>query len=100
MFSIIAAACRNMGIGINNTLPWRLRNEMKYFERVTKSGASSATQADEPTKRNVVIMGRKSWDSIPEKYRPLKQRINIVLTRRLDGEKVELLDGTRVLLYG
>ncbi len=62
-----------MGIGIGNKLPWRLKGDMQYFQYVT-------TEA-EPGKVNAVIMGRKTWESLPEKSRPLKGRVNIVLSR-------------------
>ncbi|XP_076005646.1 dihydrofolate reductase [Genypterus blacodes] len=75
----IVAVCPDLGIGMNGNLPWhpaRLSNEFKHFRKMT------ATPAVEG-KRNVVIMGRKTWFSIPEKNRPLNNRINIVLSREL-----------------
>jgi dihydrofolate reductase len=82
---LIVACDQNRGIGKNGQLPWRLPADMKYFAQTT-----SAKAAHEPD--NVVIMGRKTWQSIPEKFRPLKNRCNIVLTRdpahtRLDLDK-------------
>lgn len=71
--NIIAAACENMGIGKNGNLPWRLKKEMKFFQDKTSC-------VDRIDKQNAVIMGRKTWFSIPEKYRPLPDRINVVLT--------------------
>lgn len=47
---------------------------MDYFSRMT-------TQTEDANKKNVVIMGRKTWDSIPAKYKPLPNRINFVLSR-------------------
>ncbi|KXJ94430.1 dihydrofolate reductase-like domain-containing protein [Microdochium bolleyi] len=77
--TLVVAATRQMGIGRNGTLPWTgLRKEMAYFARVTKRLPASA---DPSTAQNVVIMGRKTWDSIPEKFRPLKDRLNIVISR-------------------
>ncbi|XP_061280288.1 dihydrofolate reductase isoform X1 [Bos javanicus] len=73
----IVAVSQNMGIGKNGNLPWPpLRNEFQYFQRMT-------TVSSVEGKQNVVIMGRKTWFSIPEKNRPLKDRINIVLSREL-----------------
>lgn len=46
---------------------------MEYFTRMT-------TDTKDKNKKNVVLMGRRTWDSIPEKYRPLNNRINMVLT--------------------
>ncbi|XP_040305667.1 dihydrofolate reductase isoform X1 [Herpailurus yagouaroundi] len=73
----IVAVSQNMGIGKNGDLPWPpLRNEFKYFQRMTTTSSVEG-------KQNLVIMGRKTWFSIPEKNRPLKDRINIVLSRDL-----------------
>lgn len=65
-FALVAAVDKNRGIGKNNTLPWHLSADLKHFARVTKGGT--------------VIMGRKTWESLPEKYRPLKERKNVVLS--------------------
>lgn len=66
--SLIAALTRNRVIGIKNDLPWRLPDDMKYFFQTTKG--------------HTVIMGRKNYDSLPEKFRPLPNRKNIVVTRQ------------------
>lgn len=66
--SLIAALTRNRVIGVNNGLPWHLPDDMKYFMQTTKG--------------HHVIMGRKNYDSIPEKFRPLPNRTNIVVTRQ------------------
>ncbi|KAG8524674.1 Dihydrofolate reductase, partial [Galemys pyrenaicus] len=73
----IVAVSQNMGIGKNGNLPWPpLRNEFNYFRRMTTTSSVEG-------KQNLVIMGRKTWFSIPEKNRPLKDRINLVLSREL-----------------
>ncbi len=58
---------------MDNQLPWRLKADMLWFKQ--------ATIAQNPKQENVIIMGRKTWDSIPEKFRPLARRKNIVITR-------------------
>lgn len=73
MFTVIVAADSNNGIGKNNNLPWRLKGDMKYFKEKT-------TTTTVYSERNVVIMGRNTWVSIPEKFRPLPDRLNIVLS--------------------
>lgn len=90
--TLIVAATTKHGIGKDGGLPWpMLKHEMAYFARVTKRvpGLTSSTASQITTphnvssrhRKNVVIMGRKTWDGIPPKFRPLKDRTNIVLTR-------------------
>ncbi|KAH7076003.1 dihydrofolate reductase-like domain-containing protein [Paraphoma chrysanthemicola] len=83
--TLILAATPSLGIGKGNTLPWpQLKKEMGYFARVTKRVPSPLSAADGPRKVNAVLMGRKTWDSIPAKFRPLKDRLNIVITRNAE----------------
>lgn len=73
MFNIIVATDIKNGIGKSNSLPWLLKDDLKYFKNLT-------TNTIEPNKQNAVIMGKNTWFSIPEKYRPLSNRLNIVLS--------------------
>jgi len=68
--TIIVAATTANGIGHNGRLPWRLSQDMAYFKAVTTA-----------TPTNAVIMGRKTWESIPTTRRPLVNRVNLVVTR-------------------
>lgn len=70
---VVAAAAVGHGIGAKGTLPWRLPGDMAFFLRLT----STAPQGT----RNVVVMGRKTFESIPAKFRPLANRVNVVVTR-------------------
>lgn len=88
--NLIAAACENMGIGANGSLPWKLKKEMAYFTTMT-------TKVKDPKKVNAVIMGRKTWECIPEKYRPLSDRVNIVLTHDVDTVKEKVPEGVIVV---
>lgn len=72
-FAIVVAADEARGIGQQGTLPWRLPGDMAFFKRLTTSAS--------PGKQNAVIMGRKTYASIPPKFRPLPQRLNVVLSR-------------------
>lgn len=72
---MIAAHDEQQGIGRDNDLPWQLSVDLKMFKDIT-------TDVSSKVGTNVVVMGRKTWDSIPEKYRPLPNRINVVLSSK------------------
>lgn len=77
LINLIVAMTKNKGIGLNGKLPWspqNLHEDMKFFKRIT-------TGTESPDKINSVIMGRKTWESLPDKFKPLPNRLNIVLTR-------------------
>ena len=67
MLSIIAAVARNGVIGKDNQLLWHLPEDMRHFRETTRG--------------KPVIMGRKTWESLPEAFRPLPGRNNIVVSR-------------------
>lgn len=75
-FTIIVAATQSNGIGQKGRLPWRLPKEMAYFARMTSSAPEGS--------QNAVIMGRNTWESIPNKFRPLAKRVNLVLSKNKD----------------
>ena len=74
-FSIIVAFDASYGIGKNGQLPWSLPSDLKHFKTLT-------TALRDPSKKNAVVMGRKTWDSLPLKFRPLPGRVNLVLSRQ------------------
>lgn len=69
---MIFARAANGVIGNHNTLPWHLPEDMAHFKRTTLGCP--------------VVMGRKTWDSLPPKFRPLPGRLNIVVTRQPDWQ--------------
>ena len=73
-FSIILALDNENGIGKCNDLAWDIPEDRKYFKKIT-------TETQDANKKNAVIMGRKTWESIPEKFRPFSNRKNYILSR-------------------
>jgi dihydrofolate reductase len=97
--SLVAAVARGGVIGRDNAIPWRIREDMERFRAVTMG--------------HPVVMGRRTWDSLPDRFRPLPGRRNVVVTRNhaWQGDGVEragsladalrLLDGaTQVFVIG
>lgn len=67
MVSVIVAKTKNNIIGNKGRIPWHIPNDLKRFKELTTD--------------NVVIMGRKTFESLPEDYKPLPNRINIILSK-------------------
>lgn len=67
MLGMIWAQAHDGVIGRDNDLPWHLPEDLKHFRRTTSGDA--------------VVMGRRQWESLPQKVRPLPGRTNVVLTR-------------------
>ena len=70
--NMIYARAANGVIGYKNAMPWHLPEDLAHFKQLTLGCP--------------VIMGRKTWDSIPPKFRPLPGRTNIVVTRQSDWQ--------------
>ena len=68
--TIIAAIGTNNVIGTDNDLPWHIPEDLKHFKNITT--------------RHTVLMGRKTWESIPQKFRPLPNRKNIIITTQTE----------------
>jgi len=68
---IIVAACKNMGIGFQNKLPWHLKNDLVKFKNLTIGEGN-----------NAIIMGKNTWKSLPTQ--PLPNRFNCVLSSSLN----------------
>lgn len=79
---LIAAVAKNRVIGIHNQLPWHLPEDLKHFRELTRGHA--------------VLMGRKTWESLPVAFRPLPGRRNVVLSRQKTLEPVTLFEGAEV----
>jgi dihydrofolate reductase len=74
-FSLVVAMDDHNGIGKANALAWHLSADLKHFAALTKGNGN-----------NAVIMGSNTWRSIPDKFRPLPGRLNVVLSRQVDLE--------------
>tara|TARA_Y100000389_G_C17468594_1_gene528090 strand:- start:1642 stop:2175 length:534 start_codon:yes stop_codon:yes gene_type:complete len=74
--NIIVCCDNKNGIGIDNNLPWNIKSEMKIFRQKTIGNGN-----------NCVIMGKNTYNSIPLKYRPLKDRVNYVVSTTMKEEK-------------
>src|SRR5512137_2139825 len=70
MLSLIAVVARNRAIGRDNALLWHLPEDLRHFREVTRG--------------KPVIMGRKTWESLPAAFRPLPGRRNVVVSRNAD----------------
>ncbi len=69
---LLAAVDDEGGIGRGGALPWRLRADMAFFrDRTTGPGGG----------HNAVVLGRRTWESLPERFRPLPERVNVVVSR-------------------
>jgi dihydrofolate reductase len=89
--TLVAAVARGGAIGRGGTLPWRLPEDARHFRALTTGHA--------------VVMGRKTWDSLPDRFRPLPERRNVVVTRNphwsaAGAERAGSLDDALRLLAG
>jgi dihydrofolate reductase len=78
-FYMIVAHDHERGIGVSNDLPWKLKGDMKFFKRTTLGNELF-------DKTNSIIMGRNTWESIPDNFKPLKGRHNIVVSTKSKKE--------------
>ncbi|BCN39943.1 dihydrofolate reductase [Alicycliphilus denitrificans] len=72
--NLIYARAANGVIGKDGAMPWHLPEDLAHFKRLTQG--------------HPVIMGRKTWDSLPVRFRPLPGRANIVVTRQADWNEI------------
>ena len=81
---LIYARAANGVIGKDNRLPWHIPEDMAHFKQLTQGCP--------------VVMGRKTWDSLPARFRPLPGRTNIVVTRQADWQADGAPTGSRSAL--
>jgi dihydrofolate reductase len=89
--SLVAAVARGGVIGQGGTIPWRIPEDMAHFRALTTG--------------HPVVMGRRTWDSVPERFRPLPDRRNVVVSRNADwraagAERAASFDEALRLLAG
>jgi dihydrofolate reductase len=75
-FSLILACTIDGGIGIDNKIPWDIKEDLKLFQEITTKIDNNYNSF----KKNAIIMGRKTWESLP--YKPLKNRLNIIISTK------------------
>ncbi len=90
--NLILAVDEKNGIGKNGTLAWNIKKDMTYFKNITSDTADLS-------KMNAVIMGRGTWDSIPARFRPLPNRINCILTRKIQNNNLDSKPDDFVLYF-
>jgi len=69
---MIVGYCKGRGIGKKNTIPWDIPQDLKHFAKLTKGSSD---------KKNIIVMGRRTWESLPKK--PLPGRLNIILSNTI-----------------
>lgn len=79
--NVILAMGKNNEIGVKDRLPWKLSRDMKFFQQMTNN--------------TTVIMGSSTYFSLPKKFRPLKNRINIVCSRDQEKKKTIEQEGAK-----
>lgn len=83
-FNVILASSKNDVIGKNNSLPWKIKEDMQYFSKITTTSPT--------THPNIVIMGRKTWESIPEiNGKKLKDRMPIIISTTMKKDNYDYL---------
>ncbi|MCC6522910.1 MAG: dihydrofolate reductase [Polyangiaceae bacterium] len=73
-FEVVAACDEGRGLGYRGELPWRAPGDVAFFKALT-------TQVPRVGIENAIVMGRKTWDTVPPRFRPLRGRLNVVVTR-------------------
>ena len=91
-FKLIVALCRGGGIGLHGTLPWpKLDRDLRFFSQITRSSVFPYNSA--------VVMGRKTWESIPANVQPLPFRDNFVISTTYDTDIIEPKPGVTFIKH-
>lgn len=83
--TLIVAVAENLAIGVNNKLLCNIPKDLQRFKNLTTN--------------NSVLMGRKTWESLPEKFRPLPNRRNIILTSNKNNNNLLTNNNPNVVIY-
>ena len=81
IYNLIVAHSSNNGIGINNTIPWYIKSDLKYFKKLTTSN-----------NKNAVVMGKNTWNSLKS---PLSNRDNLILSTTM--EKIDYKSNNNIV---
>jgi dihydrofolate reductase/thymidylate synthase len=81
MINGIVAVDNNYGFSKDGSIPWHISEDMKYFNEITRTKTNENLEL-----QNAVIMGRKTWESLPKSFRPLSFRVNIIVSSTLECE--------------
>lgn len=88
---LVVAVDSKLGIGKQNALPWSVKEDMDYFQKITTRKG--------PTEMNAVLMGKNTWQSIPDKFRGLKDRYNIIVSKTMTKDDLLKENCTRAESY-
>lgn len=105
-FAAVVAVTKEWGIGRDALLPWhpkRLHLDIAFLKHITthdyRPEREGQVRLGEPRGKNAVVMGRKTWDSIPARFRPMEGRYNIVITSRPQELRNTLSEATTDDVY-
>lgn len=87
-FEVVVAADKLGGIGDGTAIPWRVPEDMAFFKDITTNlrAKRALPSLEGNAKHNAVVLGRKTWASVPAQFRPLPNRLNVVLSRTATKE--------------
>lgn len=80
MINLILAVDKNFGISKDGNIPWHFPSDYKFFKHITTNTNN---------KPNIVVMGKNTWDKIPDKFKPLSNRINIIVSSTLHDDDID-----------